>query len=69
MDEAHQYVVYRFPKGVPMDLEDSRNIVCITNNTFVPLNYEGGEQAYNYVVTALDRMHNESKGTKKKVKL
>ena len=26
-------------------------------------------QKYNYVVTALDRLHNESKGAKKKVKL
>ena len=69
MDEAHQYVVYRFLKGEPQDLEDSRNIVCITSDTFFPLSYEGGENTYYYVVSALDRMHNESKSAKKKVKL
>ena len=69
MDEAHQYVVYRFLKGEPQDLEDSRNIVCITSDTLFPLSYEGGENTYYYVVTALDRMHNESKSAKKKVKL
>ncbi len=69
MDEAYQYVVYRFPKGEPRDLEDSRYIVGITRDTFFPLTYEGGEQTYYYVVTALDRLHNESKGVKEKVKL
>lgn len=69
MDEAWQYVVYRFPKGEKRDLDDSRYIVAITRNTFLPLTYEGGKDTYYYVVTALDRLHNESKGAKKKVKL
>ena len=44
-------------------------IVAVTQNTYYLLPYENGTQKYNYVVTALDRMSNESKGTKKKVKL
>ena len=36
---------------------------------FYPLPYNDGKTKYQYVVTALDRLHNESKGTKKKVKL
>ena len=34
-----------------------------------PLSYKGGDTKYTYVVTALDRLQNESKGVKKKVKL
>ena len=33
------------------------------------LNYKDGSTKYVYVVTALDRMSNESHGKKKKVKL
>ena len=41
----------------------------ITRDHFYPLPYNDGKTKYQYVVTALDRLHNESKGTKKKVKL
>ena len=43
--------------------------MCITSNTFLPLPYAGGEMDYTYIVTALDRLHNESKGSKEKVSL
>ena len=33
------------------------------------LPYNMGQDKYTYVVTALDRLHNESKGVKVKVKL
>ena len=69
MDEARQYVVYRFLKGERQNLEDPSKIVCITSNTFLPLPYAGGEMDYTYIVTALDRLHNESKGSKEKVSL
>jgi len=69
MDKARQYVVYRFVQGQPQDLDDSRNIICITQNNFLPLQYQGGETPYVYVVTALDCLHNESKAVSKKVLL
>ena len=31
--------------------------------------HENGKTKYRYVVTALDRLHNESKAVKKKIKL
>jgi len=68
-DKAHRYVVYRFENGEPVNLENASKIVAVTQNTYYLLPYENGTQKYNYVVTALDRMSNESKGTKKKVKL
>ncbi|MCF0197392.1 MAG: family 10 glycosylhydrolase [Bacteroidaceae bacterium] len=69
MDEAWQYVVYRFPKGAQVDLNDAAHIVCITRQTMIPLDYRQGTEKYTYVVTALDRLHNESKGAKKTIKL
>jgi hypothetical protein len=69
MDKARQYVVYRFTEDQPVDFKDSKNIYCITQNTFLNLEYKGGETRYVYYVTALDRLQNESKPVKKKVSL
>lgn len=68
-DEAVKYVVYRFDKKEPVNLNDPNKIVAITANTALKLPYENGKKQYVYVVTALDRLSNESVGTKKKVKL
>lgn len=69
MDKAVQYVVYRFDKNEKTNLEDASRIVTITRDTFYPLPYRDGKTQCRYVVTALDRLHNESKGAGKKVKL
>ena len=69
MDEAQQYVVYCFAPGEEIDTDDASKILCITRNTMLPLSYQGGETKFTFVVTALDRLHNESKAAKKKVKL
>ena len=69
MDEAHQYVVYRFGPGEKINLDDASHILCLTRETMLPLSYQGGETKYTYIITALDRIQNESKAVKKKVKL
>ena len=69
MDVARNYVVYRFNKGERVDLFNPEHIVAITPNTMIKLPYAGGQTKYTYVVTALDRLQNESKGVKKSVKL
>lgn len=69
MDEARLYVVYCFPKGYDIDLNSSTHIVGVTRETLFKLPYNFGRDRYTYVVTALDRTQNESKGVKKKVKL
>ena len=69
MDRAMRYVVYRFGEGQPHDLENPANIVAITDLTCLRLPYAGGAQRYTYVVTALDRVQNESKAKAKKVRL
>lgn len=68
-DKAHKYVVYRFAKGEKVDIADASKIVKITSDTMYKLPYEDGKHAYTYVVTALDRVGNESKGKKRKIKL
>lgn len=69
MDVAHQYVIYCFEPGEKIDLNSSTHIIAITNDTMYKLPYNFGREKYIYVVTALDRLHNESKPVKVKVKL
>ena len=52
-----------------MNIEDPTKIVAITRDTWFKLPYTNGKTKYRYVVTALDRLHNESKPEDKKVKL
>ena len=68
-DEVNKFVVYRFAKGQPVNLNDPSNIVAITYDTYYKLPYSDGNTAYTYVVTSLDRVGNESVAAKKKVKL
>jgi uncharacterized lipoprotein YddW (UPF0748 family) len=67
-DEAASYVVYRFEKGEPINIDDPSKIVKVTTDCLymIPAGQSG---RFTYVVTALDRMQNESKLAKKKVKL
>lgn len=69
MDRAVQYVIYRFDANEKVNLDDPSHIVAITRDSFYKLPYDNGKTKYRYVVTALDRLHNESKSVGKKVKL
>lgn len=68
-DKAVKYVVYRFEKGERVNTDDASHILAITAETMYKLPYADGNTKYTYVITALDRMSNESKGAKKKIKL
>ncbi|MGI6231865.1 MAG: glycoside hydrolase family 10 protein [Prevotella sp.] len=68
-DEVVRYVVYRFADGEKRNLDDPSKIVTVTNATSLKLPYRATDTKYTYVVTALDRLSNESKGVKKKVRL
>ncbi len=68
-DTATKYVVYRFAKGEKINTDDASKIVAITNVPYYKLPYQDGRVKYTYVVTALNRLQNESKIVKKKVKL
>lgn len=68
MDRAVKYAVYRFGKGEKTTL-DGNHLIAVTVEPFYALPYETGKTKYKYVVTALDRLSNESKAAKKSVKL
>ena len=67
--DTQQYVVYRFKKGEKVNLENPAHIVAITDQNCLKLPYMKGKDKYIYYITALDRLHNESKEVKKSIKL
>jgi uncharacterized lipoprotein YddW (UPF0748 family) len=61
-EAVYGYVVYRFFEGEKINLSDPRHIIDIhynTSTTAVDTNAEKGKN-YTYIVTALDRLKNES---------
>lgn len=68
-DEVVKFVVYRFDRKERINLDNPARIVAVTDKEFFKLPYTNGLAQYVYVVTALDRMSNESKPVKKKIKL
>lgn len=67
--EATQYVVYRFERGEKVNTDDPSKIVAITTDTFYKLPIEDLANRCVYAVTALNRLQNESKPVKVKLKL
>jgi hypothetical protein len=68
-ESANYFVVYRFRKGEGINLDDPSKIICTTRNTYYKLPYKKGKEKFVYVVTAVDRFHNESLGKNKKLNL
>lgn len=61
--EPIKYLVYRFEPNEKVNLENSRKIICLTQETsFLDKSAQQNKQ-YKYVVTSLDRLWNESEGT------
>ena len=69
MQKQIYFCVYRFAPSEDICLCDASHLVAVTRDTNFLLPYKHGTRQYVYVVTAVDRMHNESKGKIKKVKL
>ena len=63
-----RYVVYRFANGAKRNTNDPTAIVAITTKPFYRLPDELIGKKFNYVVTALNPIQNESKPRRKKVK-
>jgi len=67
---AQRFIIYLFSGDEAIDLADVSKIVTITRNTEYLLPYKTGQQEYVYVITTVDRFHNESpKGKVQRVKL
>ncbi|MDR2804114.1 MAG: family 10 glycosylhydrolase [Dysgonamonadaceae bacterium] len=68
-EKAQYYVIYRFGDKEKVNTDDPSKIVAITRNTSYLLPYRQGNETCKYVVTSVDRFHNESKkGKAKRVK-
>ena len=66
MSKARNYVVYRLARGEKVNTEDASHILTITPQNILKLPVADGKTRYTYVVTALNRLQNESKEKKKK---
>ena len=70
MQKPVQFVIYKFAPGEKINLSDASHIACITRRMSQPtgkLQYSLGKDnlsGYTFVITSLDRLHNESKGVK-----
>lgn len=62
---AQYFVIYRFAPGERVDLDDPTRIIGITRYTECYIPASLGK--YRYVITAVDRYHNESKGQSIKI--
>lgn len=67
-DEANRFAIYRFEKGAEVNLADVTALQAVTYDSYYKVPYLKGKK-YVYVVTALDRVGNESKGKKKTIAL
>ena len=62
MEQSLRFVIYRFEKGKPIDFENSKNILAITRSEqYTDAGSKSG--TFIYVVTALDRLSNESRAS------
>jgi len=66
--EATKYVVYQFKKGERANTNDPSRIVAITSQPFYKLKRPANASRCYYLVTALNRIQNESATKKKTVK-
>lgn len=64
-ESASYFVIYRFRKKEKIDLERPENIYAVTPELFYLIPHAPKGRKYKYVITAVDRFHNESKPTKK----
>jgi fibronectin type 3 domain-containing protein len=59
-DTARNYVVYRFRKNEPRNLNDATKILAVQAATSVRDMTAASGETYTYIITALDKLSNES---------
>jgi len=65
MQEAAFYAIYRFPKGVTADLDNSEYLVkLVAEPKYLLHQGKGKKDRYLYIITAIDRCWNESSPSK-----
>ena len=73
LDRARLFAIYRFGPGEKVNLDDPTRLIAIVpaaeDMNMLQLPVADGQTKYTYAVTSLDRVQNESKASKVKVKL
>ena len=64
MDKAAYFCVYRFEQNEPVNIEDAAKLQKIVRKPVYIIPQSSDNKKYKYVVTALDRLYNESKVSK-----
>ena len=63
-DRAAYFCVYRFETNEPVNIEDATKLQKIVRKPVYIIPETTGNKKYKYVVTALDRLYNESKASR-----
>lgn len=66
--DAQYFVIYRFKRGEKIDLDNPSKIMAFTRYTECYLPTDTKNTKYRFVITSVDRFHNESKGKKITIK-
>ena len=69
MNEAVYYVIYRFDRKAKFDIENPKNIIAIhrSGSLFFTDPHVRKKKKYVYQITAVDRLHNESKPSEARI--
>ncbi|NTU95401.1 MAG: hypothetical protein HGA52_05055, partial [Bacteroidales bacterium] len=62
-DRAYYYLIYKFKKGETPDFSKGSSILALTGEAKYSAD-AAQAQAYDFYVSALDRLYNESKAVK-----
>ena len=65
MQDTYYYCVYSFPRGEKKDFDNPKYLVATTKEPFYYMPYKKTRRRHTYYVTVVDRMHNESKPSKR----
>lgn len=60
-ERAYYYLIYKFEKGATPDFNNSKAIIALTGERSLKIQESG---LYDYYISALDRLYNESKAVK-----
>ena len=64
MDKAAYFCIYRFDVNEPVNLNDATKMLKVVRKPHYIVPNSTNSKNYKYVVTALDRLHNESQASK-----
>lgn len=68
LKSAKYHALYRFPKGSKPDFKNGKHLFCITGENSIQIEAKEDVSKYDYYVSALNRLFNESEATRVKIR-